>query len=59
MEAFLSSTRSYKIIVLAAVFCGCESWSLKSISEEYKFTACENRTLRKIFEANRGEKCVI
>ena len=38
----------------AAVFCGCETWSL-TLSEERRLRVFENRVLRGIFGAKRDE----
>jgi hypothetical protein len=38
----------YKTIILPAVLCGCETWSL-TLKKKYKLKVFENRVLRRIF----------
>jgi hypothetical protein len=38
----------YKIIILPAVLCGCETWSL-TLREEHRLRVFDNRVLRRIF----------
>jgi hypothetical protein len=42
----------YKTIILPAVLCGCESWSL-TLKEEQRLRVFENRVLRGIFGTER------
>ena len=44
----------YRTIILSAVLCWCESWSLK-LREERRLRVSENRVLRIIFELKRDE----
>jgi len=44
----------YRTIVLPAVLCGCETWSL-ILREERKLRVFENMVLRRIFEPRRDE----
>jgi hypothetical protein len=39
---------------LAVVLCGCETWSVKP-REEHRLKVSENRVLRKISGAKRGD----
>ena len=45
---------TYETIVLPVVFYGCKSWSL-TFTEEHRLRVFENKALRKIFGAKRGE----
>jgi hypothetical protein len=40
--------RIYKIIILAVVLYGCETWPL-TVREEHKLRVFENRLLRRVF----------
>jgi hypothetical protein len=42
----------YKIIILLAVLCGCETWSV-TLKEEHGLRVLKNRVLRKIFGPKR------
>jgi hypothetical protein len=44
----------YKTIILPAVLCGCEIWSL-ILREEHRLRVFENRVLRRIFGLKRDE----
>jgi len=44
----------YRIIILPAVLCGCETWSL-TLREERKLRMFENMVLRRIFGPRRDE----
>jgi hypothetical protein len=44
----------YRNIILPAVLCGCETWSL-TLKEERRLRAFENTVLRETFEAEREE----
>jgi hypothetical protein len=44
----------YKAIILLAVLCGCETWSL-TLREEYRLRVFENRVLRRISRPKRDE----
>ena len=44
----------YSIIILPAVFYGCETWSLTS-REELRLRVFENKVLRRIFGPKRDE----
>jgi hypothetical protein len=46
--------KTYKTIILLAVWYGCETWSL-SLKEEHRLRVFENRVLRKIFGPKRDE----
>ena len=45
---------TYKTIMLPVALYGCETWSL-TLREEHKLRVFENKVLRKIFGAKRGE----
>ena len=45
----------YRTIILPAVWCGCETWSLK-LREERRLRVSENRVLRIIFGPNRNKE---
>ena len=47
-------TKINRIIILAVVLYGCETWSLK-LREERRLRVFENRVLRRIFGPNRDE----
>jgi hypothetical protein len=47
-------TEIYKTIILPAVLCGCETWSLTP-REEHRLRVFENRELRRIFGPKREE----
>jgi hypothetical protein len=42
----------YKTIILPVVLYACETWSL-ILREEHRFSVCENRVLRRIFEPKK------
>jgi len=44
----------YRTIILCAVLCGCETWSL-TLREERRLRVCENRVLRRVFGPKRDE----
>jgi hypothetical protein len=44
----------YRTIILPAVLCECETWSLK-LREESRLRVYENRKLKKIYEPKRDE----
>ena len=44
----------YRTIILPAVFCGCENWSL-TLREERSLRVFENRVLTRIFGPKRDE----
>jgi hypothetical protein len=44
----------YKTIILPAVLCGCETWSL-TLREEHRLRVFANRVLRRIFGPKRDE----
>jgi len=44
----------YRTLILSAVFCGCENWSL-TLREECRLRMSENRVLRRIFGPKRDE----
>jgi hypothetical protein len=44
----------YRIIILPAVLCGCETWSL-TLREARRLRVFENRVLRRIFGTKRDE----
>jgi len=44
----------FRNIILLAVWCGCETWSL-TLREERKLRVFENRVLRRIFGPRREE----
>ncbi|KAJ4451240.1 hypothetical protein ANN_02701 [Periplaneta americana] len=46
--------RIYKTVILPVLLYGCETWTL-ILREEHRFTVFENKMLRKIFGAKRGE----
>jgi hypothetical protein len=46
--------RIYKTIILPAVLCGCETWSL-TLKQEHKLRVFEDRVLRGIFGPKRDE----
>jgi hypothetical protein len=48
MERLSLSLRIYKIIILAVVLYGCESWSL-ILREEHRLGSFKNGVLRSIF----------
>jgi len=45
----------YKIVILAVVLYGCETWSL-TLREERKLRVLENMVLRRIFGPRRDER---
>jgi hypothetical protein len=46
--------RIYRMIILPAVFHGCETWSL-ILREEYRLKLSESKLLRRIFGPKRDE----
>ncbi|KAJ4438750.1 hypothetical protein ANN_14701 [Periplaneta americana] len=46
--------RIYKTVILPVLLYGCETWTL-TLREEHRFRVFENKVLRKIFGAKRGE----
>ena len=44
----------YRTIILPAVLCGCETWSL-TLREERRLRVSENRMLRRVFGTKREE----
>jgi hypothetical protein len=44
----------YKTIILPAILCGCETWSL-TLREEHRLRVFENRVQRGIFGTKRNE----
>ena len=54
VQNLLSSSLLYKIIILSVGLCGCGTWSL-TLREERRLRVLENRVLRRIFEAKKGE----
>ena len=44
----------YRTIILPAVLCGCETWSL-TLRDERKLRVFENMVLRRIFGPRRNE----
>ena len=46
--------KTYKTIILPVVLYGCETWSL-TLEEVRRLKVFENKVLRKIFEAKKGE----
>jgi hypothetical protein len=46
--------KMYKTIILPAVLCGCETWSV-TLREEHRLRVFENRVLRRKFGARRDE----
>jgi hypothetical protein len=47
----------YRIIILIAFICGCQTWSL-TLRKEYRLIEIENRVLWKIFKSKREEVTV-
>ena len=46
--------KTYRTIILPAVLCGCETWSL-TLREERRLRVFENGVLRRVFGPTRGE----
>jgi len=46
--------KTYRILILSVVLCGCETWSL-TLREERGQMVFENRVLRRIFASKRDE----
>jgi hypothetical protein len=44
----------YKTVILSAVLCGCETWSV-TLKEEHRLSVFETRVLRRIFGAEGFE----
>jgi hypothetical protein len=49
-----TKTRAYRSIILPAVLCGCETWSL-TLREEQRLRVFENRVLRRAFGPKRDK----
>jgi len=50
----IDDTKIYRIIILAVVLYGCETWSL-TLREERRLRVFENRVFRRIFGPKRDE----
>jgi hypothetical protein len=46
--------KTYKIITMSAVLCGCETWSL-ALKKEHGLRVFESRALRRIFGPGKDE----
>jgi len=49
--------KTYRILILSVVLCGCETWSL-TLREQRGQMVFENRVLRRIFGSKRDEVTV-